>query len=214
MNYPPIQIREDGRLATAGNDPLFDNQTSIGYDSNDDKTSILHNWDEYGVGDMDFVRRLYNEAIKEVLKIHGGFPEVKLSNIPNYRTSKLSLLKKVPKEHELQMVPKMPENFLAAEVNGQSFDKSKINAGYLNEKKQKRIYQMINQTLNGLSDEDHKQKYYAYLVTQGITIVSDIFERMDMDRKIIESLRKLQAMDHLSEEEFLDKKKILMRKLT
>lgn len=68
--------------------------------------------------------------------------------------------------------------------------------------------------MNGLSDEDHKRKYYTFLVAQGITIVSDIFERMDMDRKIIESLRKLQAMDHLSEEEYLNKKKLLMRKLT
>ena len=68
--------------------------------------------------------------------------------------------------------------------------------------------------MNGLSDEDHKKKYYNYLVSQGITIVSDIFERMDMDRKIIESLRKLQAMDNLSEEEFYRKKQMLMRKLT
>ena len=43
-------------------------------------------------------------------------------------------------------------------------------------------------------------------MSQGITIVSDIFERMDMDRKIVESLRKLQAMDNLSEEEFYKKK--------
>jgi hypothetical protein len=68
--------------------------------------------------------------------------------------------------------------------------------------------------LNGLSDDDHKKKYYAYLLTHGITIVSDIFERMDNDRRIIESLRKLQAMDGLSEEEFYKKKAALMRKLT
>ena len=68
--------------------------------------------------------------------------------------------------------------------------------------------------MNGLSDEDHKKKYYQFLVSQGITIVSDIFERMDMDRKIIESLRKLQAMDGLTEEEFYQKKQALMRKLT
>ena len=35
-----------------------------------------------------------------------------------------------------------------------------------------------------------------------------------MDRKIIESLRKLQSMDNLSEEEFYAKRKALMRKLT
>ena len=65
---------------------------------------------------------------------------------------------------------------------------------------------MINQTLNGLCDDNHKKRYYAFLITQGITIVSDIFERMDMDRKIIESLRRLQAMDGLSEEEYYRKK--------
>lgn len=44
--------------------------------------------------------------------------------------------------------------------------------------------------------------------------MSDIFERMDMDRKIIEALRRLQAMDSLSEKEFYEKKQALMRKLT
>ena len=65
-----------------------------------------------------------------------------------------------------------------------------------------------------MSDEDHKKRYYNYLISQGITIVSDIFERMDMDRKIEESLRRLQHMDGLSEEEYYRKKNALMRKLT
>jgi len=88
------------------------------------------------------------------------------------------------------MVPKLPPHMLQ-EQTGEDFDKSKVSAEFLEQKKLKKIYQMVNQTLNGLSDENHKKKYFAYLVTQGITIVSDIFERMDMDRKIIESLRKL-----------------------
>ena len=37
---------------------------------------------------------------------------------------------------------------------------------------------------------------------------------MDLDRRIIESLRKLQYMDNLTEEEFYQKKTALMRKLT
>ena len=37
---------------------------------------------------------------------------------------------------------------------------------------------------------------------------------MDKDRKIVESLRKLQSMDGLSEEEFYKKKQALMRKMT
>ena len=65
---------------------------------------------------------------------------------------------------------------------------------------------MINQTLNGLGDDDHKQRYYKFLISKGITIVSDIFERMDLDRRIIESLRRLQKMDNLSEQEFYHKK--------
>ena len=50
---------------------------------------------------MAFVKDLYNEAIKNVLNMHGGFPEVDLRSIPNYRTSKLNFLKRIPKEHEL-----------------------------------------------------------------------------------------------------------------
>ena len=52
------------------------------------------------------------------------------------------------------------------------------------------------------------------MLSKGIKIVSDIFERMDMDRKIGESLRKLKALDNLTEEQYLEKKKRLMRKLT
>ena len=37
---------------------------------------------------------------------------------------------------------------------------------------------------------------------------------MDMDRKIGESLRRLQAMDNLTEEEYYHKRAILMRKVT
>ena len=136
-----------------------------------------------------------------------------LSKIPNYRTSKQVILKKVPKKHELQMVPKLPD-YMLTEQTGEDFEKSKVSAAYLEAKKQRKIYQMINQTLNGLCDENHQKKYYAYLVSQGINIVSDIFERMDMDRKIIESLRKLQSMDGLTQEEYYAKKQALMRKLT
>ena len=45
------------------------------------------------------------------------------------------------------------------------------------------------------------------MLSKGIKIVSDIFERMDMDRKICESLRKLKAIDNLTEEQYLAKKK-------
>ena len=101
------------------------------------------------------------------------------------------------------------------EQTGEDFDKTKVSAGYLDSKKYKHVFNLINQTLNASeNDDDHKHKYYNYLKTMGITIVSDIFERMDMDRRIVESLRKLQTMDSLSEEEFYRKKAQLMRKLT
>ena len=51
-----------------------------------------------------------------------------------------------------------------------------------------------------MGDEDHKKKYYQYMLSKGIKIVSNIFERMDMDRIILESLRKLKALDNLTEE--------------
>ena len=65
-----------------------------------------------------------------------------------------------------------------------------------------------------MGDEDHKKKYYQYMLSKGIKIVSNIFERMDMDRIILESLRKLKALDNLTEEEYLAKRKKLLRKLT
>ena len=159
------------------------------------------------------MEQVYNEAIKEVLEEVGGFPDVRLKNLPSYRTSKSSILKRIPREKEMQMVPKLPKH-MQNEQTGEDFDKAKVSAAFLDAKKQRRIYQLINQTLNGLCDEDHKKKYFQFLISQGITIVSDIFERMDMDRKIEEALRRLQSMDGLTEEEYYAKKQILMRKLT
>ena len=54
-----------------------------------------------------------------------------------------------------------------------------------------------------LYDEPILKKYYAWLRHNNIQIVTDAFERMDLYRKIHESLRKLQMMDGLTEEEFL-----------
>ena len=67
----------------------------------------------------------------------------------------------------------------------------KIDAKFLANKKMEKIYESINQTLNGLADEWILKKYYAYLKSNGIQIQTNIFERMDLDRRIIESLRKL-----------------------
>ena len=59
--------------------------------------NIFNNWDEFGAEDAKFARQAYNEAIKEILDKLGGFPEVSLSKLPNYRTSKQIILKKAPR---------------------------------------------------------------------------------------------------------------------
>ena len=74
---------------------------SIGYVSSDDFRSIFHNWDEYGANDLEKVKELYKQAIKEILDRLGGFPSGSLASLPTYRTSKLAILRKIPKEHEL-----------------------------------------------------------------------------------------------------------------
>lgn len=201
------------RLATAGHDPSQEHSLSIGYDSTEDQDNIFYNWDKYGANDLELIRKLYAEAIEQILERLGGFPDISLANLPTYRTSKQAILRKIPKTHELQMLPKLPA-YMQTEQDGADFDKTKVSAKYLDSKKQRKIYEMINQTLNGLCDDDHQKKYYNYLMSNGIKIVSDIFERMDNDRKIGESLRRLQAMDGLSEQEFYNKKQMLMRKMT
>ena len=42
------------------------------------KEGIFNNWNDYSAGEVTFVRKLYNEAIKEILDSLGGFPEVNL----------------------------------------------------------------------------------------------------------------------------------------
>lgn len=64
------------------------------------------------------IRQLYNQAIENILEEMGGFPDVKLKNLPNYRTSKNHILKKVPKKHDMQMVPVLPD-YLRNEENAE-----------------------------------------------------------------------------------------------
>jgi len=58
--------------------------------------------------------------------------------------------------------------------------------------KMKWTYMLINQILMSIKDEFIRQKYYHYIKDNKIEIVSDIFERMDMDRALNDELRKLQ----------------------
>lgn len=49
----------------------------------------------------------------------------------------------MPKTSELQMIPKLPPH-MSKEQTGEEFDNQKISAGFLDAKKQKRVYQVIN----------------------------------------------------------------------
>ena len=98
------------------------------------RDDIFHNWDMHSAHNYRLIKQLYNQAIKDILDEMGGFPDVRLSNLPSYRTSKNHILKKIPKKHDMQMVPILPPH-LKEEEDGEQFDKSKISAGYLDEKK-------------------------------------------------------------------------------
>lgn len=97
----------------------------------------------YGANNLSLMKELYNEAIQQVLARLGGFPDVSLANLPTYRTSKQAILRKIPKTHELQMLPKLPD-YMQVEQDGADFDKTKVSAKYLDAKKQRKIYEMIN----------------------------------------------------------------------
>ena len=77
------------RVSTAGRDPTQEHNISSGYDSSEENknTSILYNWDQYGVEDKELVRELFNDAINKILVSMGGYPEPNLNKIPNCRTS-------------------------------------------------------------------------------------------------------------------------------
>lgn len=51
---------------------------------------------------------------------------------------------------------------------------------------------VINQTLISIKDEYIRQRYFNFMKKNKIEIVSDIFERMDLDRKFRDELRKVQ----------------------
>ena len=61
--------------------------------------------------------------------------------------------------------------------------------------------------------EQIQRKYYNYLKKNNVQICTDVYERMDLIRQVIESIKKLQLMENLTEKEFGAKKAVLMRKL-
>lgn len=124
---------EGARTATAGaglDASINERSLSIGYDSAEDQDNIFYNWDKYGANDLPLVRSLYKEAIKQILDRIGGFPDVSLANLPTYRTSKQAILRKIPKTHEMQLLPKLPP-YMQTEQDGNDFEKTKVNAKYL-----------------------------------------------------------------------------------
>ena len=109
----------------------------------EEQDNIFYNWDKYGAEQYQLISHQYNHAIQDILDSLGGFPDVRLSNLPTYRTSKNHILKQVPKTSELQMVPKLPPN-LIVEMTGDEFDKTKISAKFLDKKKTEKVNQLIN----------------------------------------------------------------------
>ena len=135
----------------------------------------------------------YQATLEKVSKKFGGFPDFTLRDLPSYRTEMTAAINRTTQQNEAQMIPNLPKGIKKNEgmKGGNTYDKTKINASYLSQQKQKQIYNIINQNLMALYDEPILKKYYAWLRHNNIQIVTDAFERMDLYRKIHESLRKL-----------------------
>jgi len=84
----------------------------------------------HSANEKKLIKTLYDQAIKQILDNNGGFPDVRLSRLPNYRTSKSHILKKIPREKDMSMIPKLPKH-LQVEQTGEDFDKSKVSARFL-----------------------------------------------------------------------------------
>lgn len=56
----------------------------------------------------------------------------------------------------------------------------------------------INQTLMAFHSQKVRERYAKFLKDKGIRILSDIFERMDLNRRINDALRVLQINEDLS----------------
>ena len=91
-----------------------------------------------------------------------------------------------------QMIPQFPDNFAQLNVFDEHHTEHKIQASQLELLKLKWTYMVINQTLISIKDEYIRQRYFNFMKKNKIEIVSDIFERMDLDRKFRDELRKVQ----------------------
>ena len=89
----------------------------------------------------------------------------------------------------LSMVPQFPVNF--AELNNvqKTDDEVKLQPQALENIKMKWTYMFLNQILIGIKDDFIRTRYFNFIKSNQIDIVSDIFQRMDMDRKFKDELR-------------------------
>lgn len=86
--------------------------------------------------------------------------------------------------------------------------------------KLKWTYMVINQTLIAIKDDYIRRQYFNFMKKNKIEIVSDIFERMDLDRKFRDELRRVQneqerkgsTVKNLND--FIEKKKLCLKQLS
>jgi len=78
----------------------------------------------------------------------------------------------------------------------------------------KYTYMVINQTLISISDCLIRQRYFEYMKENKIEIVSDIFERMDLDRKFNDELRRMQNKQQKTGSRLVDLYDFIARKKT
>lgn len=69
----------------------------------------------------------------------------------------------------------------------------------------------INQMLMSIKDDFIRQKYFKFIMDNQIEIVSDIFERMETDRKLKDEMMRLARNSQFDLEEFLKQKKIIQK---
>jgi len=81
----------------------------------------------------------------------------------------------------------LPPNF--KETDGVDFDAKKVCASALESNRHQTTINFINQTLMAFHSQKVRERYAKFLKDKGIRILTDIFERMDLNRRINDALR-------------------------
>ena len=81
----------------------------------------------------------YQATLEKVSKKFGGFPDFTLRDLPSYRTEMTVAINRTTQQNEAQMIPNLPKGIKKNEgmKGGNTYDKTKINASYLSQQKQK-----------------------------------------------------------------------------